>query len=69
MNIIFIIVFAFVVRLISLSQSLWMDEAISATVVKNFDLGGIVNKFALGDTHPSLILFDSKTVDKPVWLQ
>ena len=41
-------------RLISLNQSLWLDEAISANVVKNYSYTGIVTKFSPSDFHPPL---------------
>ena len=53
-KIILILIAALVMRLISLNQSLWMDEAISATVVKNYNLLEIITKFAPADTHPPL---------------
>ena len=41
-------------RLISLNQSLWLDEAISANVVKNYSYSDIVTKFSPADFHPPL---------------
>lgn len=41
-------------RLISLNQSLWLDEAISANVVKNYSYSNIVTKFSPSDFHPPL---------------
>lgn len=35
-------------------QSLWLDEAISAIVVKNLSLFDIITKFSPGDVHPPL---------------
>jgi len=48
------LVFGLLVRLVSLNQSLWMDEAISAVAAKDFSYTGIVNNFILSDTHPPL---------------
>ena len=48
------IVFAFLLRVISLNQSFWLDEATSGLVVRNFNLGEIVTKFSPGDFHPPL---------------
>lgn len=48
------IVFAFLLRVISLNQSFWLDEATSGLVVKNFSLIGIITKFSPGDFHPPL---------------
>lgn len=36
------------------NQSFWLDEAISAFVVKNFSLFDIITKFSPGDVHPPL---------------
>jgi uncharacterized membrane protein len=41
-------------RLISLNQSFWLDEATSATVAKNFSFGQIITQFSPGDFHPPL---------------
>lgn len=45
---------AFLLRLINLNQSLWLDEAISYFAVKNFNFFEIITKFSLGDVHPPL---------------
>lgn len=42
------------IRLIGLNQSLWLDEAISANVVKNYSHIGIVRDFSKSDFHPPL---------------
>ena len=49
-----VIVFAFLLRVISLNQSFWLDEATSGLVVRNFSLGEIITKFSPGDFHPPL---------------
>ena len=41
-------------RLLSLNQSLWLDEAISANVVKNYSYSDIITKFSPSDFHPPL---------------
>lgn len=41
-------------RLISLGQSLWLDEAIGAIAVKSYSYWGIVNIFMKADNHPPL---------------
>jgi len=46
--------FAFVIRLIALDQSLWLDEAVTAKVVMSYDYSGIINKFSPTDFHPPL---------------
>lgn len=53
-KIFFLFFFAFAIRLIALNQSLWLDEAVTANVVKNFDLGQIISKFSPTDFHPPL---------------
>jgi mannosyltransferase len=49
-----ILILALGIRFIGLNQSLWMDEAISATVAKGFTLKGIITSFIYSDTHPPL---------------
>ncbi len=51
-SIILIIVLATVLRLIGINQSMWLDEAISANVVINYDLIDIVKSFSPSDFHP-----------------
>lgn len=50
----FFILIIFGLRLISLNQSLWLDEAISAQVVKNYSYSGVITKFSPSDFHPTL---------------
>lgn len=45
---------AFLLRLLSLNQSLWLDEAITAKVVRSIPLFEIVSRFSPGDFHPPL---------------
>ncbi|OGK21512.1 hypothetical protein A2866_06470 [Candidatus Roizmanbacteria bacterium RIFCSPHIGHO2_01_FULL_39_8] len=45
---------ALIVRLISLTQSLWLDEATTARVVQQFNFLDIVTKFSPQDFHPPL---------------
>jgi len=49
-----ILLLGLVLRLISLNQSFWLDEATSAQVVRNFNLEEIISKFSPGDFHPPL---------------
>jgi uncharacterized membrane protein len=51
---IFVLILAFALRIINLSQSLWLDEAITALTVKNYDFINIITGFAKGDFHPPL---------------
>jgi len=53
-KIILIFIFAFLIRLIALNQSLWLDEAVTSNVVKNFNFLQIINKFSPTDFHPPL---------------
>ena len=53
-KILLIFLFAFLIRLIALNQSLWLDEAITASVVKNFIFFQIISKFSPTDFHPPL---------------
>ncbi len=49
-----ILILAFLVRLINLNQSLWLDEAISVTTVQQFNSSQILTKFIITDVHPPL---------------
>lgn len=52
---IFIILFlAFVMRLVAVNQSLWLDEAIGAYAVKNFTYKALLAEFMKFDFHPPL---------------
>jgi len=46
-----IILIGFALRLVSLNQSLWLDEATTALVAK-MSVGDIFTKFVAGDVHP-----------------
>ncbi|PIR13317.1 hypothetical protein COV49_02645 [Candidatus Falkowbacteria bacterium CG11_big_fil_rev_8_21_14_0_20_39_10] len=47
-------VMAFVIRLISLNQSLWLDEATTAIAVQTHSFWNIVTQFSPSDFHPPL---------------
>lgn len=47
-----ILLIGFILRLINLNQSFWLDEAITALAVKNYALLDLVTKFSPGDFHP-----------------
>ncbi|OGK45712.1 hypothetical protein A3B40_05540 [Candidatus Roizmanbacteria bacterium RIFCSPLOWO2_01_FULL_37_16] len=49
-----IFILALLVRLISIDQSLWLDEATTARVVKEYGFTQIVNEFSVRDFHPPL---------------
>lgn len=53
----FIILLAFLFRLIALNQSLWLDEAISANVARSIPLTRIISRFSIHDFHPPLYYF------------
>ena len=50
----FIFFVAFLIRLISLNQSLWLDEATTARVVQQYNFLEIITKFSPNDFHPPL---------------
>ncbi|AKM83677.1 hypothetical protein A2422_02265 [Candidatus Woesebacteria bacterium RIFOXYC1_FULL_31_51] len=54
MAIFLILILSTVLRLVSINQSLWLDEAIGALVVKNMSYFDIFTKFSLADNHPPL---------------
>jgi len=68
MKIWWILLLCLAVRLIGLNQSLWLDEAISANVAKNYSYSEIVNKFSINDFHPPLYIFSIKNLDWSIWL-
>lgn len=41
-----------ILRLISLNQSLWLDEAINVLATQNFSLLGMITEYAKADFHP-----------------
>jgi uncharacterized membrane protein len=51
-KLILLFLFSFLLRLISLNQSIWLDEGITAKVVKTFDFLSIVKNFSPFDFHP-----------------
>lgn len=53
-KIILILIISFLTRLISINQSLWLDEAISVNTVKNFGFIEIIKNFSINDFHPPL---------------
>lgn len=53
-KLILIIIVSISFRLISLNQSFWLDEAISANVVNNYSYQEIITKFSPSDFHPPL---------------
>lgn len=53
-KLILIFVSAFLLRIINLNQSLWLDEATTARVVQQFNFLEIITKFSPNDFHPPL---------------
>ena len=53
-QLILLLILAFLIRLIAVNQSLWLDEATTAQVVKQFNLAEIATKFSPRDFHPPL---------------
>jgi len=54
MNLLLLLIFAFLIRLINLNQSLWLDEAVVAKVVRTIPFHLIPTQFSPGDFHPPL---------------
>lgn len=50
----FILVIGLILRLISLDQSLWLDEAISVLATQDFSFLGMITEYAKADFHPPL---------------
>ena len=59
-KLIIILVVAFLIRLIALNQSLWLDEGTTAKVVGEFSYLGIVTRFSPTDFHPPLFYLVEK---------
>lgn len=51
---IIILIFGFLIRLIALNQSLWLDEGVTARTVQHFGLAQIIKDFSPNDFHPPL---------------
>lgn len=47
-----ILLLGLVLRIISLNQSLWLDEAINTLAVKNYSLVDLITQYARADFHP-----------------
>ncbi len=52
LKIFLLLIIAFVLRLININQSLWLDEAITARVVQQYSYLDIVKQFSPYDFHP-----------------
>jgi len=49
-----ILVLALILRVISINQSLWLDEAINLNAVKSLSFFELATKYSMGDFHPPL---------------
>lgn len=49
-----ILIAGLILRLLSLDQSLWLDEAINVNVASHLDFVSLVTKYSLNDFHPPL---------------
>lgn len=58
-----ILLIGFILRLINLNQSLWLDEAIEILAVKNNSFLELATTYAVGDFHPPLYQFILKIWD------
>lgn len=47
-----ILVIGLLIRLFSLNQSLWLDEAINVMAVKSYSFFGLITQYAIADFHP-----------------
>ena len=52
--ILYLFIGAFIMRLIGLDQSLWLDEATTAVAVQTHSFWNIVTQFSPSDFHPPL---------------
>lgn len=52
--IVVLLITSFLIRIINLNQSIWLDEATTAKVVKSFPFFQIITKFSPTDFHPPL---------------
>lgn len=57
MILLLIILLGLVLRLISINQSFWLDEATSVLVARDFSFQAIITKFSPGDFHPPFYYF------------
>jgi uncharacterized membrane protein len=55
-----LIVLSFIIRFIALNQSLWLDEGVTARVIHDYSLTGILTQFSPYDFHPPLYYFFMK---------
>jgi len=58
--VVMIIALATLMRLVAINQSLWLDEAIGAIVVRDYSYGEILTEFIRSDNHTPLYYLDLK---------
>ncbi len=51
-KVIIILLVAYLIRMIALNQSLWLDEAVTAKVALHYNFSDIITKFSPTDFHP-----------------
>jgi len=56
-KLILLFLFSFLLRLISSNQSLWLDEGVTAKVVRQFNFFSIIKEFLPYDFHPPFYYF------------
>lgn len=59
-NIAVVLFISFLIRLVSLDQSLWLDEATTAKVVRDIPFDQMISTFSRYDFHPPLFYFIMK---------
>lgn len=57
MMLLLVVLLGLILRLISVNQSLWLDEATSVLVARDFSFSDIITRFSPGDFHPPLYYF------------
>lgn len=57
MYVVLVLALGLFLRLVNLNQSLWLDEATSVLVARDFSFSEIITKFSPGDFHPPLYYF------------
>ncbi len=54
MQIVLLILLAFILRVVVINQSFWLDEAVSVLAANKFGYTGLINEFTKYDFHPPL---------------
>lgn len=53
-SLILVLAIAFFLRVLTLNQSYWLDEAINVSAVRDYSLSYLVTQYSIGDFHPPL---------------